>query len=114
LGLPGNPASAMITFEQFARPAILKMLGKKISTRPTVQAVIDKDVDNKDARRIFLRVVVTRDGSKYHASLTGPQGSGILMSMSKANGLAIVPEDCPRIKSGDIVSVQLLDSPEEI
>lgn len=114
LGLPGNPVSAMITFEQFARPALLKMMGKKVSRRPTVQAIIDSNIANSDRRRIFARVIVTQEGGRYHASLTGPQGSGILISVSKANGLAIIPEDCPQVKPGDTVTVQLLSPFEEI
>ena len=109
LGLPGNPASSMITFEQFARPAILKMMGKKNFERPMVEAVIDGSIINGDGRRIYARVVVSQTGGGYRASLTGPQGSGILTSMSLANGLAVIPEDCPAIKAGDNVTVQLLD-----
>jgi len=96
LGLPGNPVSAMITFEQFARPAILKMMGKENLAKPTVQAIMDDAVENTDGRRIFARVVLnliqdTKVGEEYHACLVGPQGSGILTSMAKANGLAIIP-----------------------
>ncbi len=113
LGLPGNPVSAMITFEQFARPAILKMMGKKNLAKPTVRAIIENDVPNKDSRRIFARVRVRRRGGQYYASLTGPQGSGILTSMAKANGLAIVPETSRGVKAGDMVDVQMLDWVEE-
>ena len=109
LGLPGNPVSAMITFEQFARPAILKMLGKKDLAKPTVQAIMDEAVKNTDGRRLFARVIVTKVGEEYHARLTGAQGSGILTSMAKANGLAIFPEDISGFKVGDKVLVQMLD-----
>jgi len=109
LGLPGNPASSMITFEQFARPAIMKMMGKKNLQRPVVEAVIDGSINNNDGRRVYARVIVSRTAGGYRASLTGPQGSGILTSMSLANGLAVIPEDCPAIKVGDKVTVQLLD-----
>ncbi|MBN1376228.1 MAG: molybdopterin molybdotransferase MoeA [Dehalococcoidia bacterium] len=109
LGLPGNPASSMITFEQFARPAIFKMMGKKNFQRPFLEAVIDGSIINSDGRRIYARVLVSRTGSGYKASLTGPQGSGILTSMARANGLAIIPEDCPGVRSGDKVTVQLID-----
>jgi molybdopterin molybdotransferase len=109
LGLPGNPASSMITFEQFARPAIMKMMGKKNFQRPTVEAVIDGEIINGDGRRIYARVVVSKTAGGYRASLTGPQGSGILTSMSLANGLAVIPENCPAVKDGDKVTVQLLD-----
>jgi len=113
LGLPGNPVSSMVTFEQFARPAILKMMGKKNLAKPTVQAVIENDIRNPDGRRIFARVMVTKHGEQYHARLTGPQGSGVLTSMAKANGLAIIPEDAKGVKAGDIVQVQMLDWNED-
>jgi len=114
LGLPGNPVSSMVTFEQFARPAILKMMGKKNLAKPTVQAVIENDIRNPDGRRIFARVMVMKRGDQYHARLTGPQGSGILTSMAKANGLAIIPEDTREVKAGDMVKVQMLDWSEEM
>jgi molybdopterin molybdotransferase len=113
LGLPGNPVSSMTTFEMFARPAILKMMGKKALDRPTVMAVIDKDIKNDDARRVFVRVRLEKDAGGWQAHVTGPQGSGILTSMSAANGLAVVPEDRPMVKAGETVRVRLLDEAEE-
>jgi molybdopterin molybdotransferase len=114
LGLPGNPVSSMIAFEQFARPAILKMLGKKDYAKPTIQAKSESRVDNKDRRRIFARVRVTKREGQFFARLVGPQGSGILTSMAQANGLMIVPEDKPGIEVGDEVQVQMLDWSVEI
>ena len=109
LGLPGNPVSSMVTFEQFARPAILKMMGKKILAKPTIQATMEEDVKNTEGRRAFTRVMVIKRDGKYYARLTGPQGSGILTSMAKANGLAIIPEDIKGLRAGDMVQVQMLD-----
>jgi len=108
LGLPGNPVSSMITFELFARPAILKMMGKKNLTRPLIEAVIEDSVVNSDGRRIFARVVVSKRGEQYFARLTGPQGSGVLTSMALANGLAIIPEDREGVAAGDTVQVMML------
>jgi len=113
LGLPGNPVSSMITFEQFARPAILKMMGKKILAKPTIRAIIEDDIADTGERRVFARVMVTRRGGQYYASLTGPQGSGILTSMIKANGLAVIPESSEGVKAGDMVEIQMLDWVEE-
>lgn len=109
LGLPGNPVSSMITFEQFARPAMFKMMGRNDIEKETIQAIMDNDVINSDGRRIYLRVIVSKKEDTYHARITGPQGSGVLTSMSKANGLAIVPENSSGVKAGDIVTVQILD-----
>lgn len=113
LGLPGNPTSAMVSFEQFGRPAILKMLGKKNLKKPTVPAVLEDSLKNQDGRRTYARAVVSKANGGYHAKLTGPQGSGILTSMSLANGLVVIPEDVPRVKAGDVVQVQMLDWDEE-
>jgi molybdopterin molybdotransferase len=113
LGLPGNPVSSMITFEQFARPAILKMMGKKMLAKPAIRAIIENDIVDTDGRRLFARVMVTKRGGQYYASVTGPQGSGILTSMAKANGLAIIPESSQGVKVGDMVEVQMLDWGEE-
>ena len=113
LGLPGNPVSAMVSFEQFARPAILKMLGKTRLRKPTVEAILEEDVKSS-GRRNFKRAVITRRDGEYYASVTGPQGSGVLTSMVKANGLAIIPEGVRHMKAGERVTVQMLDWPENV
>lgn len=114
LGLPGNPVSSMITFEQFARPAILKMLGRTRFEKPTIRARSESFVKNSDLRRVFARVSVRREDGEYVARVTGPQGSGILTSMAQANGLMIVTEDVPAVNIGDEVSVQMLDWEQDI
>jgi molybdopterin molybdotransferase len=112
IGLPGNPVSAMVSFEQFARPAMLKMLGHTDLVKPTVQAVVDEALTNS-GRRGFVRVVVSRQEDGYHARTTGEQGSGVLTSMSKANGLAIIPEEVRHVEAGTVLTVQMLDWPED-
>jgi len=114
LGLPGNPVSSMVTFELFARPAILKMMGKKNLAKPTIEAIIENHIVNSDGRRILARVIVEKRDGQYFARLTGPQGSGILTSMTSANGLAIIPEDKAGVEKGDAVQVMMLDWSEEI
>ena len=113
-GLAGNPVSAMVNFELFARPAILKMMGRRHLSKPTVRAVVEDAIENTDGRRVFTRVFVEKRDDGYSARLTGPQGSGILTSMALANGLAIVPEDKPGVKPGDVVEVMMLDWSEEV
>ncbi|MFC2012698.1 gephyrin-like molybdotransferase Glp [Chloroflexota bacterium] len=113
LGLPGNPVSSMVTFELYVRPSILKMMGRQKLTRPTVTAVIEDPITNTDGRRVFARAVVREDGGRYFARLTGLQGSGILTSMSLANGLVVVPEDKAGVAKGDMVQVIMLDWSEE-
>lgn len=109
LGLPGNPVSAMISFEVFARPAILTMLGKTQFARPTVRAVLQEEIQNDSQRRNFVRVVVEKRGEGFVARLTGEQGSGILTSVARANGLLIVPEEVPLVRAGESVEIQLLN-----
>jgi molybdopterin molybdotransferase len=107
-GLPGNPVSAMVSFEQFVRPALKKMMGSRQIFRPEVTAVLDAPLGKKSGRTEFIRVVAEwRDGA-YHARPTGPQGSGILRSMVLCNALAIVPQDAGRMEAGSEVTIQLL------
>jgi molybdopterin molybdotransferase len=113
IGLPGNPVSAMVSFEQFARPAILRMLGHTCIAKPTVEATMDEPITNS-GRRGFVRVMVSRRPDGYHARTTGGQGSGVLTSMAKANGLAVVPEGTHLIKEGEKLTVQMLDWPEAV
>jgi molybdopterin molybdotransferase len=110
LGLPGNPVSSMVSFELFGRPAIFKMLGRDDWERPIVRAILRDEVLNTDARRFYARCIVTLgDDGRYYADLTGPQGSGILTSMSAANALTIIPEDQPSAQPGDEIDVMMLD-----
>lgn len=113
LGLPGNPVSSMVTFELFARPAILKMRGKKHLEKPRIRATLEDRITKKDDRRHFLRVRVRCEAGRYLARLTGPQGSGILTSMALSNGLAIIPEEVKELPPGSEVDVLMLDWNEE-
>jgi molybdopterin molybdotransferase len=109
LGLPGNPASALVAFEQFGSAAIYKMLGKGSFRRPTIEAVLDEPIYNPDGRRVYARAIVTSRDGAYHARLTGDQSSNLLTSMARANGLAICPEDLPMMPAGEVVKVEMLD-----
>jgi molybdopterin molybdotransferase len=109
LGLPGNPVSAMMTFELFGRPAVFTMLGKPQAwERERVRAVVEERVARPDPRRFFARAVVERRDGRYHARLTGPQGSGVLTSMALANGILVVPEDVEVIEAGEECDVMLI------
>jgi len=114
IGLPGNPVSAMVAFEQLCRPALLKMQGRIRLDRPVVDAILEDAIQNTDGRRVYARVRVTeRDGRRY-ARLTGPQGSNVLSPLSRANGLAVCPEHVSVLKPGETVRVQMIDWPEEV
>ncbi len=114
LGLPGNPVSALVGFEQIGRPAILKMMGKTRFERPTLRATLEEPIHNFDGRRVYARAIVTRRDGAYYARLTGHQNSNILTSMSRANGLAICPEDVEVKEAGEEVEVQMVDWPEYV
>jgi molybdopterin molybdotransferase len=108
-GLPGNPGSSMISFEQFVRPSLLKMMGHRQILRPVVDAILKEDIRKEPGRRHFIRALVSFEKDRYFARMAGAQGSGVLRSMLKANGLIIVPEDREIVKAGEKVKVQLLD-----
>ena len=109
LGLPGNPVSTMVTFELFARPAIRRMLGHVRLFRRPVDVVLEEPVTINARLTHFLRSIVTThtDGT-LTARLTGPQGSGIVTSMSLANALLVVPHDRPHSQAGDVLHALLL------
>ena len=114
LGLPGNPVSALLAFEMFGRPAVRRMLGRDLLARPTVEGVLTGPIFNSDGRRVYARVEVERRNGTWFATPTGPQGSNILTSLSRANGLAICPSDLPRKEAGQAVKIIMLDWNEEV
>ena len=114
LGLPGNPVSALLAFEMFGRPAVRRMLGRDLLARPTVEGVLTGPIFNSDGRRVYARVEVERRDGAWFATPTGPQGSNILTSLSRANGLAICPADLPRKEAGQAVKIIMLDWNEEV
>ncbi|MEN9791556.1 MAG: hypothetical protein RLZZ63_1214, partial [Gemmatimonadota bacterium] len=109
IGLPGNPVSVMVTFELFVRPTIRRMLGHSRLHRRPVTVTLEEPVRIGAKLTHFLRAIVTTqpDGS-LTARLTGPQGSGILTSMSLANALLVIPEDRPEVSAGERLSALLL------
>jgi molybdopterin molybdotransferase len=105
-GLPGNPVSAMVTFEMFVRPALRRMGGHALVRRATLRARAGEPISSPAALthcfRVRLRPV---PGDLPEATLTGAQGSGILTSMAFADGLAVVPEEIDAIEPGDLLDV---------
>lgn len=114
LGLPGNPVSALLAFEMFGRPAVRRMLGRDLLARPMVEGVLTGPIFNSDGRRVYARVEVERRDGAWFATPTGPQGSNILTSLSRANGLAICPSDLTRKEAGQAVKIIMLDWNEEV
>ncbi len=112
-GLPGNPTSSMVSFEQFVRPSIRKMSGRTGLGRVEVEAILEEDIKKKPDRRYFMRAVVEQRDGVYYAQLAGPQGSGMLRPIASADGLLVLPEDATQIKAGEKATVQLLHPLED-
>ncbi len=108
-GLPGNPVSAMVTFEQFVRPALRKMAGRRALFRPTVRARLAEGMHKEPGRLHFVRVNLEREGDEIVARSTGNQSSGVLSSMLLARGLLIFPAEASELREGDRATVQILD-----
>lgn len=101
IGLPGNPVSALVTFELFVRPAILKMLGDTLLFPAPQLVTLDERVSVSGDLTHYLRIVVTQRDNALHARLTGTQSSGALTSMLHANALLIVPEGRGEYEPGE-------------
>ncbi|MCG8588491.1 MAG: molybdopterin molybdotransferase MoeA, partial [Proteobacteria bacterium] len=108
-GLPGNPVSASVTFEQFVRPALRKLQGHTSLYRARVTATLTHPLEKKAGRLHFVRVQLSREGDELRATSTGNQSSGVLRSMTLAHGLLVFPAEATRLAAGDRVSIQVLD-----
>jgi len=108
-GLPGNPVSAVMTFEQFVRPALLRLMGHRRLHRPVVRARLDETLRKKPGRLHFVRVTLERDGDALTARPTGNQSSGVLTSMVRAQGLLLFDADASELPAGSEARVQVLD-----
>ena len=108
-GLPGNPVSAMMTFEQFVRPALLRMAGARCLHRPQVRAKLAETLHKKPGRMHFVRVVLSREEGAIVARSTGNQSSGVLQSMIRAHGILLFDADASELPTGAEATVQVLD-----
>ena len=107
--LPGNPVSAMVTFEEFVRPALLRMMGHARIHRPTLRARLGQTLHKRSKRLHFVRVKLARRGDEVVAHSTGGQGSGLLRSMAEAEALLLFPAAASELREGDFATVQVLD-----
>jgi molybdopterin molybdotransferase len=108
-GLPGNPVSSMVCFELFVAPALRRMTGHARLHRRTMAARLTHDLKHQPGRTEFVRVTLAKEEGGYAATSTGAQGSGMLLSMARADGLMVVPADSTGVATGSLVTVQLLD-----
>ncbi|MDX2194635.1 MAG: molybdopterin molybdotransferase MoeA [Gemmatimonadales bacterium] len=111
IGLPGNPVSTMVTFELFVRPAIRAMMGHALPFRMTVPVRAAEPISVKAKLQHFHRAIVTPTAGGLEARLTGPQGSGILTSMARANALLIIPEGQFETPVGGALTALFLEDP---
>lgn len=112
-GLPGNPVSSHVSFELFARPALLQMMGHPKRFRPVVGAVAEHAMGrHRDGKLHLDRVLVRREEGRLVAGRTGLQASNVLSAMAAANGLALLP-DGGGVDEGEPVDVMLLDAPAD-
>ena len=111
-GLPGNPVSVMVAFEQFARPALLHMIGSERLFRPHVPGVLDEPLLTDPIKTVFSRVEVdVRDGV-FHARPSGGQSSNVLSALAAADAFAVVPVGVGDVASGEEVTLEMFTWPE--
>jgi len=108
--LSGYPVAATIGFEVFARPTILKLLGVENESRPVVRARLTRRVVGALGRRVYLRIKVIERKGEFHAMPILAKGSGLLSSLTKANGYVVIPEDREGMEEGESVAVHLFSS----
>lgn len=107
--LPGNPVSSLLTFEEFVRPALLKMMGHQRVLRPLVTAILKESVKKKPGRVNFLRMAVENDHGRFLAWSPGKQDTGYLKTLLLADGIAVIPAERGDLAAGEQVEVHLLD-----
>ncbi len=113
-GLPGNPVSAMVTFELFARPALRKMMGYPATalTRPATTVTLAESIPHTPPRREYARAIATLEAGGFVATTTGHQGSNRLSSMAEANALIVISENCEGLEAGEQAQALLLNLQE--
>lgn len=107
-GLPGNPVSTMVTFQQFVRPALLAMMGSSNDSTIRLKARMKDEFRKKDGKRHFIRGIVRNENGVLVVETTGTQSSGALTSMTKANCFVVIPEQRMEVHAGEEVEIELL------
>jgi molybdenum cofactor synthesis domain-containing protein len=107
-GLPGNPVSAMVCFELFVRPALVKMMGREDKGRPRIQVYFEEDVRNSFGRMHAMRVSLQQTEKGWLARSVGAQGSGLVSSLTKADALALIGPESEGVRAGEPVEAIVL------
>ena len=112
-GLPGNPVSVLVSFEQFARPALLKMQGARSILRPQLVASAGETLETDPEKTVFVRVFVEglEQGSPTVVK-SGGQASNVLSAAAAADGFAVVPRGTAVVERGEPVTVEMFKWPE--
>lgn len=109
--LPGNPVSSLITFEEFVRPALLRMMGQRQVLRPTFRAVLRDDIKNRESdRTVLLRIRLEREEGRFYASTSGKQQTGLLKTMVNSAAIAVIPPGRGFLAAGEEVDVHFFGS----
>jgi len=111
-GLPGNPVSALVTFELFVHPALRKLHGRRAVYPATIRVRAAERIESRGGLMRFLRATLSPDGAGgWLARLTGPQGSGILTSVARADALLVVPLETEVVEPGtELLALPLRDA----
>jgi molybdopterin molybdotransferase len=112
-GLPGNPVSVFVSFEVFVRPAVLKMMGRRSLFRPEVTARLETDITGPRQKTQYAGVLLRKEADGWTAASTGSRQSNLLGTVSRANGLAIIPAGVERLRTGDRCTVMLFRDVED-
>ncbi len=111
-GLPGNPVSVMVAFEEFARPALLQMGGRRALQRLTVRARLSTGLSSPMGKVEYIRAQVRLENGEWQAKFPADQGSGRLSTMTNANALLVVDAETTLVKAGETLEAKLIDCPE--
>jgi molybdopterin molybdotransferase len=112
-GLPGNPVSVAVAFEQFLRPSLLTMMGADRVLRPRITGVMEEAVSTDPEKTVFLRAAVRHDRGAWRVRLSGGQGSNVLSALAAADGFAVVPRGTAGVEAGETVTLEMFRWPEE-
>jgi molybdopterin molybdotransferase len=109
LTLPGNPVSAYVSFEQFALPAIRRLMGRTPYVRPSADAMITHALRSPSGRRQFARGVLSVVDGRLAVTPVGAQGSHLIGDLAESDALIVVPESVTSVEAGETVTVLPLD-----
>ncbi|MFQ5967336.1 MAG: gephyrin-like molybdotransferase Glp [Acidimicrobiia bacterium] len=111
-GLPGNPVSVMVAFEQFTRPALLSMMGAELLFRPRVPGILTEAVTTDNSKTVFLRAWVELRSGRWEAGLSGGQSSHMLSALAASTGFMVIPAGVGDVEAGAEVEIEMFTWPE--